>query len=340
MNLNTINVNFFTRTPKIKGGSIQIDLEGITYFRIEQISMSGQSTSHIFMVYPTSFGFNEETATSNYFQSSEAFGNSSRIQAQAEFDNAVNILRSNGINVTVFKDSSPLQKPDAVFPNNWISIHPEGYVLYPMEAVNRRSERTPEIYASIAQNLDIICIADLSHHETERIYLEGTGSIIFDHLHKKAYASISSRTNEELFKSLCSKLNYKPISFSSKDKNGNPVYHTNVLMAIGTGYAVLCSEAIGNDAEKEAVENELKNDGIEIIRITLDQMHDFAGNMIELQGMNGEKMLIMSKTANMSLTSDQINRIQSFAKPVVIDVSTIEKFGGGSIRCMIAELFF
>lgn len=299
-----------------------------------------QSTSHIFMVYPTSFGFNEETADSNHFQSSEPFHDESRSRAQREFEAAVEILRENGIEVTVFTDESGIEKPDAVFPNNWISIHPEGYVLYPMEAKNRRIERLSEIYNVLSSRFNLNCLEDLSSFENEEKFLEGTGSIIFDHLHRKAYASLSSRTNADLLDQLCKKLSYEPITFSSKDINGNAVYHTNVLMAIGTGYCILCEDAIGSVEERQKVRDSLTNDQIGIIKISLDQMYRFAGNMIELTSDDGQKFLIMSKTAYDSLTSDQIAQIKLYADPLVIDVSTIEKYGGGSIRCMIAELFF
>lgn len=292
------------------------------------------------MVFPTSFGFNSETAGSNHFQVNEPFDVSKRNLAQQEFSDAVNKLRIHGIDVTVFEDSEVPVKPDAVFPNNWISVHPEGYVLYPMEAENRRTERSQEICEALKDKLNIRCLLDLSSFESKGVFLEGTGSIIFDHIHRKAYAATSSRTNEDLFNELCKKLKYTPITFSSADRNGNTVYHTNVLMAIGTGYAILCEDAIPNNTEKDLVRNELSKDGIEIIPITMDQMYAFAGNMIELTSETGVRYLIMSQTAFNSLSAAQIQKIKEFAVPLIFDVSTIEQFGGGSIRCMIAELFF
>lgn len=302
--------------------------------------MKEQSTSHIFMVYPTSFGFNTETAGSNHFQTDQPFDENKRKLAQKEFEAAVASLRANGINVTVFKDDGTIVKPDAVFPNNWISVHPEGYVLYPMEALNRRTERTPEIYGSIERELNISCLLDMSPHEDHNEFLEGTGSVIFDHVHKKAYAAISSRTNEALFLRLCKTINYKPVTFNTTDRDGNAVYHTNVLLAIGTGYAILCEEAIKTEEERERIRNEFKSDEMEIIPITMEQMYSFAGNMIELTSNDGFKKLVMSKSAHDSLTEHQLKRIKAYATPLVIDVNTIETFGGGSIRCMIAELFF
>ncbi|MFZ9028462.1 MAG: citrulline utilization hydrolase CtlX [Crocinitomicaceae bacterium] len=299
-----------------------------------------QSTSHIFMVYPSSFGFNTETAESNHFQTKEVFSLENRAQAQKEFDNAVEQLRAKGIDVTVLKDKTGVSKPDAVFPNNWISIHKEGYILYPMEAENRRIERDPAFIDTLSKKLNIGLIKDLSVYEKQNRYMEGTGSIIFDHIHKKAYAAISSRTDAKIVEETCELVNYKPVLFHSKDREGNIVYHTNVLLAIGTNYAVLCLDAIPSDEERTQISEELKNDGIEIIEISMDQMYSFAGNMLELTSSDGQKYLVMSMTAHNSLTTQQLKKVRQFAEPLVIDVSTIEKFGGGSIRCMMAELFF
>lgn len=299
-----------------------------------------QSTSHIFMVYPSTFGFNQETAGSNHFQTNEEFKSEHKKKAQAEFDQAVDQLRSKGIDVTVLKEDSSVSKPDAVFPNNWISIHKEGYVLYPMEAENRRIERNPLFVDSLSQKLNISLIKDLSIYEKENRFLEGTGSIIFDHVHKKAYAAISSRTDAKILEELCVLLNYKPVTFHSKDREGNTVYHTNVLLAIGTNYAILCKDAIPLELERTVVTQELEKDGIEIIEISMDQMYAFAGNMLELATPKDEKILVMSATAKKSLSTEQLDQIRKYATPLAIDVSTIEKYGGGSIRCMMAELFF
>jgi hypothetical protein len=299
-----------------------------------------QSTSHIFMVYPSTFGFNTETAESNHFQTKEVFSDENRIQAQKEFDKAVEQLRAIGIDVTVLKDETGVSKPDAVFPNNWISIHKEGYILYPMEAENRRIERDPVFIDTLTKKLNISLIKDLSVYEQENRYMEGTGSIIFDHIHKKAYAAISSRTDAKIVEETCKLVNYKPVLFHSKDREGNIVYHTNVLLAIGTDYAILCLDAIPSEEERTLVSKELNDDGIEIIEINMDQMYTFAGNMLELTSSTGQKYLVMSKTAHDSLSAQQLEKIRQFAEPLVIDVSTIEKFGGGSIRCMMAELFF
>lgn len=299
-----------------------------------------QSTSHIFMVYPSTFGFNTETAESNHFQTKEVFSEEHRIQAQKEFENAVEKLRAIGIDVTVLKDKTGVSKPDAVFPNNWISIHKEGYILYPMEAENRRIERDPAFIDTVAKKLNISLIKDLSVYEEENRYMEGTGSIIFDHIHKKAYAAISSRTDAKIVEETCELVNYTPVLFHSKDREGNIVYHTNVLLAIGTDYAILCLDAIPSEEERTLISNELRNDGIEIIEISMDQMYTFAGNMLELTSSTGQKYLVMSKTAHDSLSANQLKKIRQFVEPLVIDVGTIEKFGGGSIRCMMAELFF
>jgi hypothetical protein len=291
------------------------------------------------MVYPSTFGFNAETADSNHFQTKEEFSDENRIQAQREFDHAVEQLRAKGIDVTVLRDNTRISKPDAVFPNNWISIHKEGYILYPMEAENRRIERDPAFIDTLSKKLNIDLIKDLSMYEKENRFMEGTGSIIFDHIHKKAYAAISSRTDKKIVEETCELVNYKPVLFHSKDREGNIVYHTNVILAIGTNYAVLCKEAIPSDLEYMEIYKELTADGIEIIEFNMEQMYAFAGNMIELSTKDGAKHLVMSETAYKSLSNEQINKIQRHATPLVIDVSTIEKFGGGSIRCMIAEIF-
>lgn len=316
------------------------DFSFLFTFEMNTQNMSNQSTSHIFMVYPTNFGFNPETSSSNHFQQKGEFDGSLLKKAQYEFNNAVDLLRSKEIDVTVFIDSADPIKPDAVFPNNWISIHKEGYVLYPMEAENRRTERAPEIIKALEDQFNIGCLLDLSKNELEGHYLEGTGSIIFDHVHKKAYASTSSRTDIQVLNELCAKLGYQPITFPTDDGKGNAIYHTNVLLAIGTGYAILCEDSISSEDKKNEVISSFNDDGIEVIPISIDQMYAFAGNMIELVSPKGERFLIMSQTAYNSLHSDQIERIERYTIPLPIPVETIEKFGGGSIRCMIAEVFF
>lgn len=301
-----------------------------------------QSTNRVFMVRPANFMYNAETAVSNSFQTNIEKGDLKALNDLAilEFDRAVQILRDAGIDVTVFQDSTSPVKPDAIFPNNWISIHQDGkYNIYPMESLNRRLERRNEIIDELADRFNLIEGLDMTGYENENKFLEGTGSVVFDHPNRKAYAVISTRTDKGLLNILCEEIKYDLVPFHAVDEKNAPIYHTNVVMALGTGYAIICLESVKDIDEKTLITEQLRKGNIEIIEITYEQLKNFAGNMIELEHPNGKKLLVMSQSAYNSLREDQLKRIRSYAEPLVIDVPTIEKIGGGSIRCMIAEIF-
>ncbi|MGL4362727.1 MAG: citrulline utilization hydrolase CtlX [Cellulosilyticaceae bacterium] len=304
--------------------------------------MNTQHTSqHILMVRPASFGFNAQTAESNAFQQKPTQA-AEEIQAKAvtEFDDFVAQLRALRIDVTVAQDSAEPTKPDAIFPNNWVSFHPDGQVfLFPMCTPNRRWERDPKIIQQIAESFDIKQINDLSATENQNMILEGTGSMVFDHINKIGYACLSPRTHKTLFENFCQKIGYQPISFTALDKSGGEIYHTNVVMCIGEGFVVICLESIPDKLEQKKIRNSFNKNEIEIIAISLDQMNNFAGNMLEVSNKNGKKYLIMSKTAYTSLNYTQQGIIRKYSEIVSVDIPTIESIGGGSARCMMAEIF-
>lgn len=289
-----------------------------------------QSTGHVLMVRPASFGFNFQT-TDNSFQRN---ANISAQSALTEFDNMVEALRSAGINVTVAEDVPVLPKPDAVFPNNWFSTCCNKLILYPMFAENRRWERTEEIIRLVQGKKDI---TDLSTNELRNRFLEGTGSLVLDHINRKAYAAISARTSPDLVNEWCALTGYTPVLFHTCGSDNREIYHTNVMMCIGTGYAVICLDAIVDAGERNMVVESLVTDGLVIIEISMVQMEAFAGNMLELEGK--ERLLLMSEAACRTLNENQLELIKKNAAPLQVAIPTIETIGGGSVRCMVAELF-
>ena len=298
-----------------------------------------QKASEILMIRPVKFGFNLQTAESNSFQQSESSMNSEMIQNDAlgEFEAFAEELRANGIEVIIFEDTPAPHTPDSIFPNNWISFHENNsIVLYPMLAENRRQERRPDIIEQLKKtNSSII---DLSFYENEQLFLEGTGSIVFDYGNKIAYANLSSRTDKQLLTELCNRLNYTSITFKAVDKSGKDIYHTNVLMCIGEGFAILCDDCIRDKSELESILNSLKKTGHEIISIRYDQMNSFAGNMYQLFNNKHESFIVMSEQAMKSLDQEQINKLEQYGTLLHSPLYTIEKYGGGSARCMIAEV--
>jgi hypothetical protein len=257
-----------------------------------------------------------------------------------EFDKMTQKLLEKGINVLVIQDSQYPIKPDAIFPNNWGSFHSDGTVIiYPMLAKNRRQEKRKEIIESIEEKFEFKEIIDLSINEENSIFLEGTGSIIFDHNNKKSYACLAPRTNKELFQKTSMKLGYEPIFFHSNDRFGKEIYHTNVMMNIGNGYVVICLESITDKDEKQRVKESLESSGNEIIDISFDQMSSFCGNMIELAIPNGKNILAMSQSAFNGLTVSQKKSLEVYCELFPLKVDTIERIGGGSVRCMISEIF-
>jgi hypothetical protein len=292
------------------------------------------------MVRPEHFGFNPQTAASNAFQADEIVVSNSEIRknAIAQFDAFVKNLRAHGIEVHVFHSPKHKKLPDAVFPNNWVTFHQDGtVVLYPMLAENRRLERRLDVIDKIGETFTISVVVDLSVEEVNGLILEGSGSIVFDHISKIAYANESPRTNKILFDRICNKLGYKGVFFNATDSDGIDIFHTNVMMMIGEGYCVICTQSI-KETQQEQVLDSLKNSGLEVIEITREQMGDFAGNMIQLQNQNGKKYLIMSETAFLCLDNQQKEILLKYNDIIHSDVSTIELVGGGSARCMIAGI--
>jgi len=300
---------------------------------------NNQSTSHILMIRPVNFGFNEETAASNAFQNRNADKNRVNERAQREFDGMVNTLRENGVDVTIIEDTPEPYTPDSIFPNNWVSFHTDGGIfLYPMQAENRRLERREDIIAQLEDHFKVKHIIDLSRFELENKFLEGTGSMVLDRENKIAYACISPRTDREVLNLFCEQAGYTSISFDAVDEHGKAIYHTNVLMCIGSKFAVICLDSIPTPAEKITVIESLKSAQKEIIDISFAQMNQFAGNMLEVKNNKGETLIVMSQNAFNALDQPQKNTLEKFGKLVYTDINTIETNGGGSARCMMAEV--
>ena len=295
----------------------------------------------ILMIRPAAFGFNEETAATNFFQTQPSIS-SRQLQQKAleEFDNMVRSLRSHEIDVMLIEDTKEPVKPDAVFPNNWISTLPGGIIsVFPMYAMNRRAEKRDDILKWLNENFLVKAVQDWSEFETEGRFLEGTGSMAIDHDNKMIYASVSERTSLPVLEKFATANGYQAIVFIATDKERRPVYHTNVMMTIGDNFAVLCEEAIDEEWELIAVRQLLESTGHDIVPITKEQMHAFAGNMLQVKNKKDEKFLILSQTAFDSLTKEQKQMLEAYAQLLPIAVPTIEKVEGGSVRCMIAEIF-
>jgi len=304
-----------------------------------------QMANSFLMIEPISFGFNDQTAVNNYFQQKDNPGNID-IQGLAltEFKIFVEKLRSKGLDIIVVQDTLEPHTPDSIFPNNWISFHPDGRVaIYPMYAQNRRNERRNEILQLLKEEgFSFLKILDYTSFEKQYHFLEGTGSIVIDHLNKIAYAALSERTNKELFIYVCNDFDFKPVYFNtSQIVNGKkcPIYHTNVMMSICDKYAVVCLDSIENVQERNNVINSIVKKGKEIIKISEYQMLCFAGNILQVANKEGDRFLVMSQSAFDSLTRYQINRLSSFNEIITATIPTIEKYGGGSVRCMMAEIF-
>ncbi|MEA5405429.1 arginine deiminase-related protein [Arcicella sp. DC2W] len=304
--------------------------------------MQNQTTAHILMIRPVRFGFNEQTATSNAFQN-QAFGKETQASSQEialkEFDEMVAQLRKAGVDIIVIEDTPNPHTPDSIFPNNWISFHNDGTVmLYPMQAENRRLERREDIVDSLQEKFYVNKVIDLSSFEQEDKFLEGTGSMVLDRKNKIAYACISPRTHQEVLAEFALKTNYQIVSFEAVDGNGKQIYHTNVLMCVGDMFSVVCLEAVPDLDERLQLRHSLESNGKRIIEITLAQMNQFAGNMLEVRSEKGDKILVMSDAAYFSLTSSQIKILEDYCTIHHFDLSMIEGNGGGSARCMMAEV--
>lgn len=251
-----------------------------------------------------------------------------------------NLLLEKGIDVHIFTDTEFPIKPDAIFPNNWISMHTNGKViLYPMLAENRRLERRTDILETLKQNFEVSDVLDLSEFERKNTILEGTGSIVFDHKNKNAYACISPRTDKDLFINLCKEIDYEPIYFHSYDQNGKEIYHTNVMMNIGNGYVVICLEGITNLKEKQLIIESFLETNYQIIVLSHEQLKSFCGNMLELERPNEKNLLVLSNSAFEALNNVQKEILSEYCELLPISIETIETIGGGSVRCMIAEIF-
>ena len=301
-----------------------------------------QTTDTVLMIEPAAFGFNAETAQNNYFQINSENAET-QTKALQEFNNFVEKLRSKGINVITVIDTLEPHTPDSIFPNNWISMHSDGtIVLYPMCAVNRRWERRNDILEMLKRNFSVKEIIDLSASENEGKFLEGTGSMIFDHENKLAYGSVSLRLDEPLFREFCEKFGFEPVVFHSYQTANNerlPIYHTNVMRCVADRFVVICLDCIDDETERIKVVNAIVNSGKEIIEISESQMQQFAGNMLQVQNYEGKKFLVMSQSAYQSLTPEQILNIEKYSEIIYSDLETIETNGGGSARCMLAEVF-
>ncbi|MFC4210381.1 citrulline utilization hydrolase CtlX [Pedobacter lithocola] len=297
-----------------------------------------QSTNQILMIRPVDFKFNEQTAANNMFQVASD-ENDVQVQALKEFDGFVNLLRVNGIDVTVIDDTYQPETPDSIFPNNWVSFHEDGSVfLYPMFSENRRLERRNDIIEKLKEKFEVNHISDISFYEKQYAFLEGTGSMVLDRTNKIAYACLSVRTDEEVLNNFCMLTGYQPIAFQAVDSSRFPIYHTNVMMCIGDEFAVICLDSIPNEQEKLVVALSLNNSGKHVIEITLAQMNQFAGNMLQVTNQDNEKLLVMSEQAYLSLSKKQIETLEQYCRIIYAPIYTIEKNGGGSARCMLAEI--
>lgn len=299
-----------------------------------------QTTSKILMVRPFRFAFNEETAQNNFFQQ-EGKSGSVAVKALEEFDAFVSQLHGKDVDVTVVQDTPEPWTPDSVFPNNWFSSHISGeLVLYPMFAENRRQERKREVLDLLTRKMNHRKVIDLTHWEKEDEFLEGTGSMVFDRDKRIAYCCRSPRTSEKVLADFCARLNYDAVVFNATDKNGNLIYHTNVMMAVGNQVAIVCLESVKDDNERQKVVSRLTSAGKIIVDISLDQVARFAGNMLEVKSRNGHPIMVMSASARNVLTAAQETIISTYNTILSVPLSTIETNGGGSARCMIAEIFY
>lgn len=299
-----------------------------------------QTTNTVFLISPTSFGFNPETAKSNIFQHEVDQGmDVIQYNAQREWEQVCALLVKEKINVIAIMDTHTPQKPDALFPNNWITTHEDGKVIvYPLLAHNRRVEKRMDILSQMSKKYMVTDIIDLSYFEKEEKFLEGTGSMVFDREHKIIYSCLSARTHIEPLKHVAKILGYEVVTFHAFD-HSVPIYHTNVFMAVGSKWVAICMDAIPDEKERETLKNSFAKTGKEIIHLTKEQIDAFAGNMLELESLDGETKIIMSKTTIRSLTENQIRAFMFYGDIISNDVPTIEKVGGGGIRCLLAELF-
>lgn len=290
------------------------------------------------MIRPVSFGYNAETAVNNAFQvkSSET---AVQEKALKEFNDFVTLLQHNEVDVTVVEDTLSPHTPDSIFPNNWVSFHNDGtLLLYPMFAINRRAERKEHVLKKVMEKFSVTKQIDLSVYENRNLFLEGTGSMVLDRDNRIAYACLSPRTNEKLLKEFCLHMDYTPVAFNASDGNGKPIYHTNVLMCVADQYVVICLESIADPLQQQFVSETIIKSNKKIIAITLHQVDHFAGNMLQVENKSREKLLVMSTQAYDALTTEQVQELNKYNRIIHSPLATIETNGGGSARCMMAEI--
>ena len=299
--------------------------------------MDNQASRSVLLVRPASFGFNPETAASNAF--ANAAGEDAADAVLREFDAVAQRLSGAGVEVLVLEDAPDPPKPDAIFPNNWVSFHADGtMVLYPMESPTRRREREPERLATLLREsgFDIRRTVDLSHHERHGRFLEGTGSLVLDRPGRRAFANLSPRTDAHVIADFDDRMDYATLLFDARDRSGRPIYHTNVLLSLGTRFAVLCTEAVAEEYRTVLID-EIEATRRTVIEVDFEQLKSFACNLIELEGASGP-LIAISAAARASLRPDQLKRLESFGELLAVPIPTIERVGGGSIRCMIADI--
>lgn len=297
-----------------------------------------QTTSKVFMVKPVRFGYNPQTAGNNAF-SRPGRENSAQENALREFTSYVALLRANKIDVVIGEDTSTPHTPDSIFPNNWFSTHEDGtMVLYPMSTLNRRHERKEELLEVIRKNFEVRRLIDLTWWENDNLYLEGTGSMVLDRENKIVYAAKSQRTSEKVLEDFCKQMCYTPVYFEAYDRQGVAIYHTNVMMSVGTAYAIVCMESIRPE-DRDRVRTSIMDSGKKILDISFGQLGHFAGNMLEVHNTEGRPILVMSASARKSLTTEQNRELSAHYKLLSPQLDYIETHGGGSARCMLAELF-
>jgi len=297
-----------------------------------------QTTSKVLMIRPMHFMYNAETAVNNSFQTK---GDATNISEKAveEFDELVKIMQNAGIDVTVVEDSAEPHTPDAIFPNNWISFHKSGvYCLYPMFAPNRRKERKAEVLKLIQNKFNYRRLIDFTSYESENRFLEGTGSMVLDRDNHIAYACLSPRTDERVLEDFCRQMKYQSVVFYSTNQAGQAIYHTNVMMCVAERFVVICLDSISDAAERKRVSDTIVNSGKEIVEISHDQMNHFAGNMLQLENNHRDKILVMSSAAWLVLSPEQKEKLQKYNRIIHSSLENIESNGGGSARCMIAEI--
>ena len=307
--------------------------------------MYSQITDSLFMVRPIQFYRNDQTAVNNFFQQDQEGISEKEIQLRAleEFDLFVNKLRLNGVHVEVFEDTTSSETPDSIFPNNWLTMHDDGVILtYPMFAENRRKERRDDIIDHLSKHFFVHKVRTFADWEEKDKFLEGTGSLILDRPNRIVYAAISDRTSLDVLGDFCDTLGYTPVEFSALQSVGDerlPIYHTNVMMSIGENFAVVCLDCIDDPVERAKVDFNLKKTGKEVIPISEAQVNDFAGNILQVRNANGKPLIVMSEAAYQSYTAKQLKQLEKHGFILHSPIPTIEKFGGGGVRCMMAEIF-